>query len=82
MPETQKLQKEWDALDLAPQLVEQPETTYTFQVTEKEILDLASKFVPLTVVAMARATLSWLDDDRRKAESEPSVTVEKKRRKR
>lgn len=79
MPETQPLQQGWDELDARNA---EHETLYTFQVTEKEILDLASKFVPLTVVAMARSQLGWLDDDRRKAESEPPFKVEKKRSKR
>lgn len=77
MPETQPLQQGWDELDAR---TAEHETRYTFEVTEKEILDLASKYVPLTVVAMARAQLGWLDDDRRKAEAEPTFKVEKKRK--
>jgi hypothetical protein len=80
MPETQKLQQGWDREDLEQRNAEH-ETTYTFQLTEKEVLDLASRHVPNTVLAMARSSLAWLDEDRRKAEAEPPFQRATKKRK-
>ncbi len=44
------------------------------QVTEADLLDLASGFVPGTVQAMCRTLLDFADQDRRRAERPYRVT--------
>ena len=48
--------------------IEPVETQFYALVNEEEALDLASGYVPLTVVAMMRTMLDWLEIDRRRAE--------------
>jgi hypothetical protein len=43
------------------------ETIYSIQMTEAQIADLASGFVPSAVKALCLGALDWADEDRRKA---------------
>lgn len=43
-------------------------TIYSFAFTEDQTIDLASGYVPNAVKAMARASLEWAEEDRRRAE--------------
>lgn len=78
MAETHRLQLEWAERDkeLAAR-TEAQGTIYDFQFSEEQVLALASRILPNSVVAMARSGLAWMDEDRRKEESEP---VPKKRK--
>lgn len=80
MAETQRLQLEWAERDkeLAARTDAQG-TIYDFQLTEAQVLALASRILPNSVVAMARSGLEWMDQDRRKEETDPELPKKRKR---
>lgn len=45
------------------------ETGYYVLLTEAQMLDVASGYVPNSVKAMARTMLDWIDEDQRKADA-------------